>query len=214
MNNWLNKSNLPINLGENAPFWAKITKIPHLLEQTPLFGRKIRKYLISGQNSENTPFWAAMPLFWRKYRKYPISAKMPLFGRKFRKYPILGKNAPLRAKIPNIPHFGQKFRKYLILGEKPEIPHFFAKMLFFGRKIRKYPFIGENIHPWEKISKIPPLDEDTTILVENGPFWAKISKILHFGRKCPFWGGNLENTPFYHFHYHLIILHLLLFILH
>ena len=114
---------------------------------------------------------------------------MPLFGRKFRKYPIFGKNpeiSPFWAKTSKIPHFGRKCPFWAKI----------SKINHFGRKCR---ILGENAPFGAKILKTPDFELEC-------PFWAKISKIPHSGRNCPlfskkplfwakypFWVENFEN---------------------
>ena len=99
----------------------------------PHFGRKSRKYDLSGENLKITPFCAKITKirhFGQKFRKYPILGKknfpcwgentsfwpkMLLFGRKSRKYPIVGENAPFCAEISKIPPLCAKI---------PKRPHF------------------------------------------------------------------------------------------
>ena len=111
-------------------------------------------------------------------------------------YPDFGRKCNFLGGISKIPHIGRKFRKYPILCENAhfrtkvsKIPAFRAKMPLFGRKSQKYPpsILGENAPLWAQISKIFP------ILGKNVPFWGGDFKISPFWKKYPFWG---ENAPF------------------
>ena len=200
-------------LSKNAPFSANITKMPHFGQKYPLFGEnpenapfrlkipkmsKIpqfgRKSCILSGNFRNSPCWAKILLFGRKYpflgENGPFWASISKIPPSWWKYPFLGENTPFRANILKVPHFGRNFENTLL----------WAKMLLFGRKSQKYPFFGENfenklfcvkmsLFGW-KSWKYPMLGEN----YENIPFRAKIPKIPYFGRKCPFWGKNFENT--------------------
>ena len=125
---------------------------------------------------------------------------MPLFGRKSLKYPNLGVIAP----------FLQKFQKYTIWVK---IPHFRRKipyekkMPLVERKLRKQPILGENLKIYH-LGKNAFLVKISRILNygRKFPFWTKISEIPHIGRKSwrysildvnvPSW-ANISKIPLY-----------------
>ena len=83
----------------------------------PLFGRKLQKYAIFGENLESTPFRAKMSFF---SKNTPIWAKMPIFGDNTQFWAKM----PLWTKILKTPRFWVKI---------PEMTNFGRKMSLLGQ---------------------------------------------------------------------------------